>query len=118
MEGTHSSGDGGNVKGMENKHCLSTNCFLRHSDRSVHFQAIFAMDLTLHDKAELVLLNMSAICNHFGRLHSEIKRPVPSNVRRLKFNVVELGSVHRRDCSVIRRLATTRGVEVALRNFV
>lgn len=39
--------------------CSSAQCFLRNSVRSIHFQAIFAMNRTLNDKAESVLLNAS-----------------------------------------------------------
>lgn len=49
--------DGGDVKRMKCKQYSYAQCFLQHSDRPV--QAIFPMDLTLNEEAELILLNAS-----------------------------------------------------------
>lgn len=76
-----------------------TQCFLQQSDRSFNFQAIFAIGLTLNDKAEWKMLDVpdcswSHTCDEFKRIHTEKKRPAPTSVRRLEIKVVEIGSAH------------------------
>lgn len=123
VECIQNSGDGVNAKWIECKQCSSAHFFYRHSDRSFHFQAISAVDLTLDAKDQLVSLNasdlsLSATCDEFKRLHHEKNRPTASTMRRPVIRVLKTDSVHRRRLSVIRRPVTTEGVEYASPNFV
>lgn len=70
MSWTHQSlGGGEKAKRMGYKQCSSALCFLRHSDCSFHLHAVFAMGLTLNDNWT-ELINASATCDEFKRLHS------------------------------------------------
>lgn len=80
-ERIQSSLNGGNVTGRGWKQCSSVQCSSPNLDRSFHFQAVYTMNLTLNDKAELFLANApshssSVACDQFKRLDSEKKRPV------------------------------------------
>lgn len=75
---------------------------------------LFAIDLTLSDKAEIALLNVHD--RSLSDRSSEFKRLRPGQ-KRLKIKLVETGSVHRADPSVIRKPVATEGVEVPLDVF-
>lgn len=57
-------------------------------------------------------------CDDFKHLHPERKKPAPSIVRRLKIEFLEIGSVHRRLCSVTRRPVITEVIEPTLQKQI
>lgn len=88
------SGDGDSTLGMICKWCFSAHCFLGNSIWSFVLHTIFATDLTLNDKTELVLLNASVCalptsCNEFRRAQPERKGRAPC------IEFMASGSLHR-----------------------
>lgn len=91
-----------------------------YGTRIGHFisRGLLAMVITLNDKAEVVTVCRIDATSPNGCTSWEKKKPITSDVRKLRAKLVETGSVHGRRCSVVPRVVTSEGVEVALQNFV